>query len=95
MKYAYLAQIWWIMDVDYVGSLKMYVVWILNKLVEYEKSHIWSQRIIWICKWVYGRILSHYVKKNIEKCVSLVMKWNWGTLANIRCVSSEINIGGL
>jgi len=41
-------------------------MWILPKLVDYVKSHMWSKKIVWInyaIKWVDGGTLSVYVRE--------------------------------
>ena len=66
------------MKVGYVMGLKKEVVWVLSKLVDYEKSHKWPKVVIWFSnpsKQVYGSILSDYGTKSIEKCVSLITIW--------------------
>jgi len=77
IKYAYLDQIRWNMNVGYIIDLKMDVMWILSKLVNYGKFHEWPTEIAWInyiSMWVYGNILNDYGKKNIKRCVRLIME---------------------
>jgi len=61
IKYVHLDQIRWIVDVGYVIGLNIEVLWILPKLVNYGKSHLWLWEVVWInyvSKWVYESILS-------------------------------------
>ena len=37
------------------------------------KIPIWDQKMF-VCKWAYESILHNYVKRNIEKCVRLIME---------------------
>jgi len=51
-------------------GLKVEVVWVLPKLVDYGKSHKWPKEAVWFnnaSKWVHGSMLSDYVKRSIEK----------------------------
>jgi len=76
------------MDISCVSSLKMYVVWILSKWVDYGNSPMWPKWFVWIkhvSKWVYESILSKYAKCNIKKCVGLIMGWFLCISVKIRC----------
>ena len=87
IKYVYLDWIRWNLEVVYVMALKNDVVWILPKWVDDKKFHKWSKDVVFIynpSKWVYGSSLSVYVKKIIEKSVSLIMKWFLSVLAKTR-----------
>ena len=74
------------------------VMWILAKLVDYEKSHKWSKWIMWISyvsKWNFGSILSNCVKRNIEKSIRLIHGWIRNIMAKIRWYKGETNVYGL
>ena len=83
------------MEVGYVIGIKMDVMWIWTKLVNYGKSHKWPKEVVWINfvnKWVYGSILANYVKKNIEKCVRLMMGWFLSISAKLKWCKREVNV---
>jgi len=86
------------MEVRYVIGLKMIVMWIFPKLVNYEKSHFPPKRFVWFnysSKWFYESILSNSMHKNIKKCVRLIMGWSLSILTKIRWCKGETNIHGL
>ena len=77
VKYIRLGQTRWIIEVRCVSRLKKGVKRILPNLVYYGKCHLFPWEVSWIGyvnKWLYGRILSVRVKKNIEYWVRLIMK---------------------
>ena len=62
----------------------------LRKILSVTKM----DRLVNLSEWVHVSILSGYVKKNIEKWVSMIIMWNWGTLATMH-VWSGLKINGL
>ena len=75
IKYDYLDQIEWIMDVGSVSCLKIGVMWNLPKLVNYEKSHLWWKSFVWF-NYISAFMGAFWVlcEKNIEKCARLIMR---------------------
>jgi len=85
------------MDVGYVCSLKLGVMWILRKGLNYGNFHMWPKWFVsikcisefmgefWVIMW--GEIL--------KKHISLIMGWFLWILAKIRWYKGESNVHGL
>ena len=91
IKYDYLDLIsgLWMLNMSLAWKLDV----VQTKWVDYENFHMGSEDVIWInyvSIWVYGSVLSNSVKKNIEKCIRLIMGW----LANLLDIM-RWNMGGI